>query len=212
MTLMLQPDKWADYMTNREGTILNISDPALWPRYLHFVFGAVGVAGLFLALVGRLGFCKSKVDPQQLIEKGMKYFTHTTILQIIIGFWFLMALPQPVMKLFMGGSTLATGLLVAGTLLTLAALHFGFKKDAVKTAATTLLLLIGMIFMRDLVRTGYLSDHFAVSDLVVKTQYSPMIFFLIVFVAGLVMIGYMLKLVFSMPDRDTIDPLSEEGA
>ncbi len=212
MTLMLQPEKWSAYMTNREGTILNLSDPALWPRYLHFVFGAVGVAGLFLALVGKLGFCKSKADPQQLIEKGMKYFTHTTILQIIIGFWFLIALPQPVMKLFMGGSSMATGFLVAGIVLTLAALHFGFKKDVVKTAAATILLLVAMIFMRDLVRTGYLSPHFSVSKLVVQTEYSPMIFFLVVFVIGLMMIGYMLKLVFSMPGRDTKDPLAEEGA
>lgn len=212
MTLMLQPEKWTAYMDNRNGTILNLSDPSLWPRYLHFVLGAIGVAGLFLALVGRLGFCKSKVDPELLVNKGMTYFTHTTIFQIIIGFWFLIALPQPVMKLFMGGSILATVLLVLGIALALVALLFGFKKDVLKTTIATLLLLITMIFMRDVVRAGYLSQHFSLDELVVQPEYSSMIFFLIVFVAGLAMIGYMLKLVFSMPDRETKDPLAEEGA
>lgn len=212
MTLMLQPEKWTAYMSNRNGTLLNLSDPTLWPRYLHFVFGSIGIAGIFLALVGRLGFCKSKVDPKILVDKGMKYFTHTTLVQIIIGLWFLMTLPEPVIRLFMGGSTGATILFAAGFILTVAALIFSLMKDLIKTTAAALLLLITMIFMRDVARTGYLSQHFSMGDLVVKPEYSPMIFFLAVFVAGLCMIGYMLKLVFSMPAKETKDPLAEEGA
>ncbi len=212
MTLMLQPEKWTAYLTNRRGTLLNLSDPSLWPRYLHFVFASIGIAGLFLALVGKLGFCKSTADPEVLITKGMKYFTHTTFVQIIIGLWFLMSLPEPVIKLFMGGSTSATILFAVGFILTLAALILSMMNDLFKTTVAALLLLITMIFMRDIARTGYLSQHFSMADLVVKPEYSPMIFFLIVFVTGLALIGYMLKLVFSMPGKDSKDPLAEEGA
>jgi hypothetical protein len=53
-----------------------------------------------------------------------------------------------------------------------------------------------MIFMRDLVRRFYLNPYFKLPDLVVEPQYSPLIFFLVTFAVGIVMIVYLLKLAF----------------
>ena len=35
MTLMLQPEKWQAYFNNSEGSLLNLSDVTLYPRYLR---------------------------------------------------------------------------------------------------------------------------------------------------------------------------------
>jgi len=196
MTLMLQPEKWLAYFDNGGGTLLNLSDPSLYPRYLHFVVGSVAVAGLFLALVGHFRFTKSSINPEVLIEKGMNYFTYATAVQIFIGFWFLLALPKKVMMVFMGGSSYGTILLLLGIILAFVALYSGYKKQVILSSVITLVTLIMMIFMRDLVRIAYLKPYFQLSDLIVEPQYSPLIFFLVVFAIGLVMIGYMLKLAF----------------
>ena len=196
MTLMLQPEKWGAYFNNGGGTLLNLSDASLYPRYLHFVVGSVAVAGLFFALVGHFRFTKSAVNREFLINQGMTYFTYATAVQIFMGFWFLLALPKNVMMVFMGGSSLGTILLLVGILLGFTALYVGYKKQVILASVITLVTLIAMIFMRDLVRIAYLKPYFQLSDLVVEPHYSPMIFFLIVFAIGLTLIGYMLKLAF----------------
>jgi len=194
MTLMLQPDEWLAYFNNGEGTLLNLGDASLYPRYLHFVVGSVAVAGLFFALVGHFRFTKSSVDREFLIDQGMTYFTYATAVQIFIGFWFLLALPKKVMMIFMGGSSLGTILLLLGIILGFSALYIGYKKQVILASITTLITLIAMIFMRDLVRIAYLKPYFQLSDLVMEPEYSPLIFFLVVFAIGLALIGYMLKL------------------
>ena len=197
MTLMLQPEHWAAYFTNAGGTLLNVTDPTVIPRYLHFVIGAIAVAGLYLALIGHFNLRKSPIDKQILIRKGLKYFSVATAVQIFFGIWFLLALPKQVMMEFMGGNAYGTGLLTLGIILALGALYFGFKGNLMASSVTTLVLLIVMILIRDLVRILYLQPYFSMSDLTVKPEYSPLIFFLVVFVAGLAMIWYMLKLAFN---------------
>lgn len=194
MTLMLQPERWLAYFGNADGTLLNLTDPSVIPRYLHFVVGAVAVAGLYLALIGHFGWRKSRVDPAALITTGMRYFTVATALQLIVGSWFLIVLPREVMMIFMGGSLLGTGLLIIGLLLTLAVLHFGYRQRVIATSSLTLVLMIIMVLMRDLVRTAYLQPYFSLGDLEVATQFSPLIFFLLVLVGGLALIAYMIKL------------------
>lgn len=81
------------------------------------------------------------------------------------------------------------GLVLAG-----AALFLGYNRYLLKTSAVALLLLMVMVLIRDLVRTTYLAPYFTLEDLQVKAEYSPMIFFLVLFVAGLALVGYMLKM------------------
>jgi len=48
ITLMLTPEKWVRYFSNAGGTILNLSEPTLIPRFLHFVCASIAIGGLFL--------------------------------------------------------------------------------------------------------------------------------------------------------------------
>lgn len=194
MTLMLQPQRWLAYFDNAQGTLLNLADATLIPRYLHFVVGAVAIAGLYLALVGHFGWQKSRVEPSLLVDRGLRYFNLATLAQIPVGIWFLLALPREVMLIFMGRSLAATLLLVAGLVLTAVVLYLGHKQRVMATACVALVLMAVMVIMRDLVRSAYLRPYFSLSDLEVVTQYSPLIFFLLVFVGGLVLIGFMIRL------------------
>ncbi|MCK5542087.1 MAG: hypothetical protein KAI40_05295 [Desulfobacterales bacterium] len=51
MTLMTSPEKWSQYFSNPNGTILNLTEVTLIPRFLHFTCASVAVGGLFLAIV-----------------------------------------------------------------------------------------------------------------------------------------------------------------
>jgi len=198
ITLMLTPETWTRYFSNAGGTILNLSEPTLIPRYLHFVCASIAVGGLFLAIVGKI---KTKIKTgkgndnfEEMISSGMKWFSYATLVQVIIGFWFAVSIPNDIILLFLGGSSFATLLFFSGLTCAGAALFFGFNKRVWPSAGAVVFTIIVMVLMRDMVRTAYLKPYFALSDLKVEPQYSPMILFMVTLIAGIGLIGYMLKL------------------
>ncbi len=193
MTLMLRPEVWPQYFDKPGGTMLNLSDPTLFPRYLHFVTASVAMGGLFLALLGRLG--RGTQENERRVSTGMRWFSYATMVQAAVGILFFIMLPWRVMLLFMGGHLPATILLPAGVVLTLLAIVFGLKKKVWPAAGVTLLLIFGMVLMRDIVRTAFLQPYFHPSQLTVEAQYSPLVFFLATLVIGTGAVIYMLLLV-----------------
>ena len=188
MTLMLRPEVWGAYLDNPDGLLLNLEDPVLIPRFLHFVMSAFAVGGLFGALIG-----KFKAD-KQFIEVGMKWFSRATVINIGMGFWFFLALPKRVIAVFMGQNLFATGLFCIGLVVTIGMLHAGFRKKVVQAATMTFFIVPVMVIMRHIVREQYLSSYFKLSDMPVSGEWSPMIFFFISLVIGTWVIIYMLKL------------------
>ena len=192
MTLMLRPETWSEYFTNRSGTILNLGDPMLWPRYLHFITASVAVAGLFQALMAKLR--PALPDREKRIDQGMKWFTYATVVQIIIGFWFLISLPKEVMLSFMGASGLNTAIFLLGLAAAVLSLAFGFTRRVWPATATIAATVVLMVLIRDLVRVEFLRPYFHPSDLKLIPQYSPMVVFFIALVLGLGLVAYMLNL------------------
>ena len=192
MTLMLNLDSWTRYFDTPDGTLLNLSDPILFPRYLHFVTASAAVGGLFIALSARFG--TKGPENEARIESGMKWFTYATAFQFIVGTAFFLSLPQEIRQMFMGQAPLATTLLLVAILLAAAAVVLGLKRMVLPSAAAALVLVCGMAVIRDLVRQAYLDPFFHPADIPVKPEYSPMIFFLITLFAGLFVIGYMLRI------------------
>ena len=192
-TLALTPEKWGQYFNNPSGTILNLSEPTLWPRYLHMVLGALAVGGLSLAAFGTRK-TNDDADKATLVSQGMSWFKWTTLVQVFIGTWWLMALRPEVMKMFMGGNMIATAAFGTGFVLALLALFLGFKGKVWPTVWTTLVTLVVMAVMREYVRHGYIREYFSPTQLEVKSQYSPLIFFLVLLVIGVGCVWYMLKL------------------
>lgn len=187
MTLMLKPAAWTAYFDNPRGSLLNLADPTLWPRWSHAILAAPAVAGLFAALLGE------KKNRPDWVAFGLAWFTRVTMLQIVIGGWLLMSLPKPVMLGFMGGSALATGSLAASVLLGLAALLAGIQKKPAAAAWLTVGTIVLMSAARAQVRALTLSPFFSPSSLPVTGEVSPLLMFVASLVLGLAAIGWMLK-------------------
>ena len=195
MTLMLEPQKWTAYFAQRDGWLLNMSDPTIWPRYLHFVFASIAIAGLAASVVWSF---RKKTHPDvaaKNIAVGLSIFAYATIAQILDGFWWLMALPRETMLLFMGGNMAMTVLLMAGILLAIGALVVALLKKLAVTVAHLIAVMAVMSTMRALLRSAYLRDIFSQSSLQLKPQLDVLILFLLVLVLGLASVWWMIKAV-----------------
>jgi hypothetical protein len=195
MTLMLMPEKWTAYFDNRGGTILNTSDPIFWPRYLHFLIASVAVGGLFLALV-QANRAKKGVQAAELKSKNaLKIFAWATCAQVLVGLWFLIALPKDIMISFMGGNLLHSIILALGVLIALGAIFMAFKGKLNATIYHFFAIILLMVINRANLRTLYLQDVFSFESLKLNPQYGVLALFLIVFAIGLGAIYYMVKIV-----------------
>lgn len=199
MTLMLTPETWTRYFENPEGTLLNLSDPTLFPRFLHFMTASVAIGGLFIAITWSLKGRKGVPGSQENVDQGMKWFTLATAVQIVIGVWFLFSLPGDIRSLFLGGDQFHTSLLMVSVGLLALTLIFGVYRHVGSATASTLGLVLIMVIMRDSVRAAYLRPFFEVSQLPVLHQYSPMIFFLAALVAGIGIVAYVIRLGMQCP-------------
>jgi hypothetical protein len=161
MTLMLKPAELvARYASGGGGIQLNLLDPALFPRHLHMVLGAIAVSGLAVSI---LGVIRRKADPafaQWALRYGAFYCVLATSINVFAGLWWLAALPRDVLLRFMGHDMRAIGELLAGILLTLTGaghtlLAATGKRPVpmVTTSAVTLLAGIAMMLLtRDTIR------------------------------------------------------------
>ncbi len=194
MTLMLTPAKWQAYFSNPNGTILNLSDPTLVPRYLHFVTASVAIGGLSQAIYWKIRQQKGLEQAASRVAIGMRWFFRATVVQLALGTWFLLALPSGVLSRLTSGALYPTILLIAAATAVLLVLYFGIKQQVWPAAACVAATVTIMVLIRDFVRAAYLEPFFSLSDLKVAPQYSPMIMFLVSFVVGLIIVAYMLKL------------------
>lgn len=192
-SLMQTPDSWlAKYRADPSGWNLNLAEGTLFPRFLHMVFGAVAVAGLFTALLGRIRWEKNREEGAALVRLGGKGFLYAAMVQVVLGAWYLLALPKDKAKLFMGRDPLATGFLTAGAVLLIAALVMAGRalrrddpRPGVRSAAILgILVLAFMVLVRDRLRDAYLAPHVIPSTLPVDTQWSPMVLFFVLFLGG----------------------------
>jgi hypothetical protein len=109
MTLMLTPQKFlALYQHSTGGSNLNLGEPSLIPRYLHFVLASVAVTGLTLGCFGLYQKGRDEAYSQWLLKTGASVFLGITLLQGVVGTWFFLSLPSVIQALFLGGNKVAT--------------------------------------------------------------------------------------------------------
>lgn len=202
LTLSQTPSRWAKkYFADPSGWNLNWSEPTLIPRFLHFVVAAVAVGGLLLVF---LAFAKWKQDGEyarSLFQFGGKAFMFATMAQFLVGIWFLASLPRDLRMLFLGDSGLAAILLVVGVAGGIAAIFLmanALWKENVRLAAyyvpaTTGVVILSMSVMRDMLRDACLKPYYHPGQFVVKTQWSVLPLFLLIFIAGVILWFVMLK-------------------
>ena len=102
MTLVLTPARWLSmYRAHPDGVNLNLAERSLLPRYLHTLVGAVA---LFAAATCHIGCHRLKKEPEYggwLVRRWSLVFAAATGVQILLGLWFLLALPHSVALYFL---------------------------------------------------------------------------------------------------------------
>ena len=115
ITLSQTPSRWATkYFAHPSGWNLNLSEPTLIPRFLHFFVAAVAVGGLLLVFMALANWKRDNEYARQVLRFGGKAFMYATMAQIVVGLIFLVSLPRDMRMMFMGDNPLATALLLVG--------------------------------------------------------------------------------------------------
>lgn len=116
MSLMIRPAELvAQYRADARGMHLATGDPALLPRFLHMLVGAVAISGLAVALAGLSLRARTPEFGDWAVRRGSLWFVAATAVNIPVGFWWLSALPRPAIeRLVLGGDAVAGLVLGAG--------------------------------------------------------------------------------------------------
>lgn len=196
MTMMLNPETWLHYFDQPNGTLLNLNDPALLPRYLHFLVASIAIGGLFIALLNHFSRHENPAAAERRIAYGLYWFSFATIFQLGAGTLFLFKLPEHIRHLFLGGETLPTALLTIGICLAIAAIILGFLKKIFPTVITAVTVVVIMALVRDVVRQSYLAPYFKPADLVMatNTQYDLLVLFFILLIITAGIVIYLLRI------------------
>lgn len=202
LTLSETPSHWgAKYFANPAGWNLNLSEPTLIPRYLHFMVAAVAVGGLLLVFMALANWKRDNAYARQLLQFGGKTFMYATMAQIVVGVVFLISLPRDMRMLFMGDNPLATTLLLIGVTGGIGAIFLmsdALRKENIRVAAYYVpgiiaVVILSMSTMRDILRDAYLKPYFHSEQFATKTQWEVFPLFLGLFVAGVILWLVMLK-------------------
>ena len=196
MTLMLHPEKWQRFFSHPDGLLLNLDDPTLLPRYLHMIASAIAVGGLAIALWYTYQKQRGAPDCDRWIRHGCNWFAVATIINFGIGFWFLGVLPDNLINAHTLPGAFFYLLLAAAILCAFLSVIQAQRDRILPATWLTLAMILFMVLMRDILRFRYLDPWFSPSALSVEPAWSPLIVFLLSFVAGLILIGWMLKITY----------------
>ena len=211
MTLMLRPEVWRKmYSASAMGAYLPSGDPTLTPRWLMMMAGGLFIGGLWLIyLSGRSSFTAE--EKRFIAGLGGKVAAVFGILYLAAGLWAAIAQPAVVKSLlaappagyefykyfgFAGYGWLA--LVVVAVLLAAVA---GFGKltarwTGIAVVHLAVLIELSLVVYRDAVRDlTLLASGYNVWDRAVETNWWVVGLFLVLFVAGLGVIGWLVSVV-----------------
>ena len=202
LTLSQVPSRWAaKYFANPSGWHLNLSEPTLIPRFLHFFLSAVAVGGILLVFMSLANWRRDHGYALRLLQIGGRAFMYATMAQFLVGVWFLVRLPRELLILFTGGNPAATALLLGGVFSSAAAIFImsdAVRKENIRVAAYYVpgilaVVILTMCIVRDMLRDAYLKPYYHPGQFVVHTQWSVFPLFLALFIAGVALWFVMLK-------------------
>ncbi len=194
MLLMTMPENFSGYFSHMAGNYLVSGDRQFLPRYLHMICGALAVGGLFVAILGRFQSADTPDLADHALKLGMSIFTWFTCLNVCFGLWYLLSIERQTMLMFMGGNLLATLCFIFTLGLVSMVIVTGFRRKLLVTCAATVALVYLMTFLRSWVRSSYLREFFNLGDLQVAAESSPLIFFFVTLVLGVICVVWMLRL------------------
>ncbi len=198
---MLHPEMWSRWITSSGK--LNLLGNKIYgfvlPRFLHFMVPSIALAGVYMMLYAWYFNKREDRDSdyiQWVASLGIKIAFYASLVQAVIGVWWLLTLPSHLN--FLNSPYFLVGAFVA--LLFIGWLFYA-KKDPVANGLKSSLFAFGVIFAmavaREALRGAYLA-RFKYSILTYKVSWSigSTLLFLLTFVMGAVVILYPLLLAF----------------
>jgi hypothetical protein len=211
MTLMLRPEVWRQmYSASAMGAYLPPADPTLEPRWLLMMAGGIFIGGLWLLyLAGRSTFTAD--EKCFLAGLGGKVAAAFGIVYLAAGLWAnsvqppvvksMLAAPPAGYEFYKYYGWAGYGWLVLVVLAVLVALIAGFAKLSARWVSIAVvhlavLIEIALVVYRDGVRDlTLLAKGYNVWDRAVVTNWWVVGLFLLLFVAGLGVIGWLVSVV-----------------
>jgi hypothetical protein len=207
MTLMLRPEVWREmYSASGAGIYLPTGDPTLTPRWLLMLAGGLFIGGLWLVyLAGRSTFTAE--EKRFLAGLGGKVAAAFGAIYLAAGVWAARVQPEAVKQglahhaLYRFAGFAGYGWLALVAVAVLVGAVAGFGKIAAgwlawAGALVALLMEIAFTVYRDGVRDlTLLSKGYDVWDRAVVTNWSVVGLFLVLFVGGLGVVGWLISVV-----------------
>jgi hypothetical protein len=210
MTLMLRPEVWRQmYSASAMGAFLPPRDPTLEPRWLLMMAGGLFVGGLWMVyLAGRATFTAE--EKNFLAGLGGKLAAGFGLVYLAAGVWAASVQPDAVKASLTGNGVYpfykffgmaGYGWLALAAVAVLLGAYAGFGKIAANWlgwVAALVVLLIEIMFTvyRDGVRdVTLLSKGYDVWDRAIATNWWVVGLFLVLFVAGLGVVGWLISVV-----------------
>lgn len=188
--LHLQPGRWELVAQQTWAALL---DPTFAPRFLHFVLAAIAMAGAVLAFVAtrRAATMDDREACLGMARFGLRAAFVASALELVDGFWLLLALPRDVLTAFMRGGAatmipLTVGILLGVLLLVVLSRitdPLAQTKDVRRVAELLVGAVVFMVLTRHQLRGLYLAPWRVDERVTVATQWGPLALFLVVFVA-----------------------------
>jgi hypothetical protein len=206
-SLLQNPEVWRSlYLGDRRGLHLYAAwDGGVFPRFLHFVFAAVALTGVWVAAVGVRQDSLGPGFGSWARVYGGRWFLGATLLQMASGVWFLAHQPSRVRDALLGGNqgdTLVLVVAIGCALVAMAALIPPSRISAGRIrlgAAAIGVTVFLMVLLRQRVRTLWLTPNFRYEELPVASQWGAIGLFLVLLVAGISLVGWMLWQFFRHP-------------
>ena len=198
---LLQPEKW--YQWYVRGAAVDASGLSLHsfqlPRLLHFIVPSLAVTGIFLMLYAWYFRNRGNSDKAHLARvgaAGAKLAFFFTMLQALVGFWWLLSLPTELD--FLNSPFFLTALSFGIALLVL--LYFS-QNDPIRYAVPSglgiFLTVLAMSYAREGLRMEYLGRFdYSIFAYKVNVDWASTSLFLATFVMGLVIIAYLAAVAF----------------
>ena len=207
MTLMLRPEDWSKmYTSSAAGAYLPTGDPTTTPRWLMMLAGGLFVGGLWLVyLAGKSVFTAEA--KKYMAGLGGKIALFCGVVYLGAGLWAFNVQPDlvkaglathPLYSLFALAGYGWLAFVAVGVLLGAVA---GFGKITAgwlgwAAALVTLLFELMLVIYRDAVRdVTLLTKGYNVWDRAVATNWGVVVLFLLLFVGGLGVIGWLISVV-----------------
>ena len=184
------------------GLALNISDSTFWPRWLMMFGMALMSASAYIAIDSSLLAAKeSAVYRRWAVQYSFKPYLVGLVWYFAMAAWYIFGTwPDDIKNLMLGGSWLILTILTAALpLLTFLLLLAVSRKDSVSRGQAIMIGLSQIMVLalngigRQVVQNAEIGRYLDIAAEPVRTQWSPLVLFLLLFVVGVGIIIWMLR-------------------